>query len=126
MKTIFKWFFYYAAIPLILYGSYNLFLQYGQLLPFEIKLRSEKVVERRPTYWVYSRSPDTYYLKHVYAVLDRLGFHQGNNESDWDLLWAHDYPFRTLYSNLNNLKPYQKVNHFPGCGYITNKVNHTI
>ena len=79
--------------------------------------------EKRPTYWVYARDPDAGYLKHVFAVLDRLGFERGTNESDWDLLWAHDYPFRTLYSSLSNLKSHQKVNHFPGCGYITNKVD---
>ena len=65
---------------------------------------------------------DTGYLKHVFAVLDRLGFQQ-EITTDWDLLWAHDYPFSVLNSNLTNLKPHQKVNHFPGCGYITNKVD---
>lgn len=28
-----------------------------------------------------------------------------------------------MYEELKNLRPHQKVNHFPGCGYITNKVN---
>lgn len=56
--------------------------------------------------------------------MDRLGYQQvDTNSSDWDLLWAHDYPFRTLSTQLKSLKPHQKVNHFPGCGYITNKVD---
>lgn len=61
-------------------------------------------------------------MKHVFLVLDRLGF-QREETSNWDLLWAHDYPFGALRSNLTNLKPHQRVNHFPGCGYITNKVD---
>lgn len=63
-------------------------------------------------------------MKHVYAVLDRIGYVRVNDSSvNWDLLWAHDYPFRTLYTELQNIKPHQKINHFPGCGYITNKVD---
>lgn len=57
--------------------------------------------------------------------MDRIGYQRERNENatDWDLLWAHDYPFRVLYSQIYNAKPYQKINHFPGCGYITNKVD---
>lgn len=79
---------------------------------------------KRPTYWVYGRNLDIGgHLKHVHLVLERLGFQQGTNESDWDLLWAHDYPFTQLQTQLRSLKPHQKVNHFPGCGHITNKVD---
>lgn len=58
-------------------------------------------------------------------VLNRLSFERINeNETDeWDLLWAHDYPFTKLRANLSVLKPHQRVNHFPGCGFITNKVD---
>lgn len=60
----------------------------------------------------------------MFQILDRLGYEQQDvNSTDWDLLWAHDYPFRVLSTQLRNLKPHQKVNHFPGCGYITNKVD---
>lgn len=40
-----------------------------------------------------------------------------------DLLWAHDYPFTKLRPKIASLKPQQKINHFPGCGFITNKVD---
>lgn len=83
-------------------------------------------VEKRPKYATYSkgnRAQDDH-LKHVNAVLGRLGFEKVSNESnDWDLLWAHDYPFRLMYPKLHNMKFHQRVNHFPGCGYITNKVD---
>lgn len=75
------------------------------------------------SYWAYGRNVNSGYLKHVFAVLDRLGYKNNPNSSDWDLLWAHDYPFRTLYAQIYNMKPHQRVNHFPGCGYITNKVD---
>lgn len=64
------------------------------------------------------------YLSNVFTILDRFGYKNvPENSTNWDLLWAHDYPFRKLYAHLNNLKPHQRVNHFPGCGYLTNKVD---
>lgn len=79
---------------------------------------------KRPTYWIYGKSSNEAHLKHVKNVLDRIGYEKVTNETtDWDLLWAHDYPFRVLYPKLHNLKAHQKVNHFPGCGFLTNKVD---
>ncbi|KAI4468322.1 hypothetical protein MML48_2g00009199 [Holotrichia oblita] len=74
-------------------------------------------------YWAYGRNVESGFLSNLFEVLERVGYENVANTSDWDLLWAHDYPFQKLYSVLNNLKPHQKVNHFPGCGYITNKVD---
>lgn len=79
---------------------------------------------KRPTYWIYGRSSNEAHLRHVKNVLDRLGYEKVTNETtDWDLLWAHDYPFRALYPKMHHLKAHQRVNHFPGCGFITNKVD---
>ncbi|CAH1999100.1 unnamed protein product [Acanthoscelides obtectus] len=72
--------------------------------------------------WVYTKNPGQEHLKEVFTVLGRFGYKQDPNETDWDLLWAHDYPFNQLYNQLSNLMPHQRVNHFPGSGYITNKV----
>ncbi|XP_058119655.1 probable tubulin polyglutamylase ttll-15 [Anopheles ziemanni] len=78
--------------------------------------------EPRPKYWIYGRNPTGGHLLHVHNVLQRLGIEQTTNDSnEWDLLWAHDYPFRQI--NLQRMKPHQLVNHFPGSGYITNKVD---
>lgn len=79
--------------------------------------------ENKLVYWAYGKNINSGHLKHVYAVLDRLGYENDPDYPDWDLLWAHDYPFWTLYKKLNNLQPHQRVNHFPGCGYLTNKVD---
>lgn len=72
---------------------------------------------------MYGKNLESGYLKNVFTVLERLGYKYDPNVTSWDLLWAHDYPFRTLRTKLADLEPHQKVNHFPGCGYITNKVD---
>lgn len=91
-----------------------------------------KKLEKQPTsseerhlkkFWVYGRNVESGYLKEVFTILERFGYENDPNTTDWNLLWAHDYPFRKLYPQLNNLKSHQKINHFPGCGYITNKVD---
>ncbi|EAU76858.1 AGAP004427-PA [Anopheles gambiae str. PEST] len=90
----------------------------------EVQFVEKKVVshESRPKYWVFGRNPTGGHLLHVHNVLQRLGIDQTSNDTtDWDLLWAHDYPFRKL--NLQRMKRHQLVNHFPGSGYITNKVD---
>ncbi|XP_054261818.1 probable tubulin polyglutamylase ttll-15 isoform X2 [Macrosteles quadrilineatus] len=58
-------------------------------------------------------------------MFHHFGYIQGNLATDdhWDVLWAHDYPFKKLYAKLKNLKSHQMVNHFPGSGYITNKMD---
>ena len=61
------------------------------------------------------------YLSHVFAVFDRVGYTLGT-ASSWDVLWAHDYPFKKIRDKMLAIKPGQKVNKFPGSGYITNKV----
>lgn len=84
---------------------------------------TDPLVMRRPTYSIYSQGPLEDHLVHVVNVLQKFGYTRVNLEQGrWDLLWAHDYPFRQL-SSLKNLDAHQLVNHFPGCGYLTNKVD---
>ncbi|KAM3958815.1 tubulin tyrosine ligase-like 15 isoform 2-T2 [Aphomia sociella] len=91
------------------------------------KIYKEEFKYERHKYWVYSAYSDVDnmngLLKHVHLVLGRIGYEKSTNDTPWGLLWSHDYPFRVLYPNLHRLKPYQKVNHFPGTGFITNKVD---
>lgn len=85
---------------------------------------SNTLERKQPSYWIHVRSGNEQHLRHVKNVADRLGFDKVTNETNnWDLLWAHDYPFRIMYPKLHNLKAHQRVNHFPGCGFITNKVD---
>jgi len=76
-------------------------------------------------YTVFAKHPDSGYLNHVWNVLTRAGYHRvdHNLTSDWDVMWAHDYPFKRIREKMLRLKKGQKVNKFPGSGYITNKVN---
>lgn len=84
-----------------------------------------EVSSTKPTFWTFQQGKSDAHLKHVFAVLDRLGIERGSNASadEWDLLWAHDYPFRALYPHLHRLKEHQLVNHFPAGGFLTNKVD---
>lgn len=92
-----------------------------------VSKNNDTPTDAKKRYWVYSAYSDVEnkngLLKHVHLVLNRLGYEKGGNKSDWSLLWSHDYPFRVLYPNLHRLKINQRVNHFPGTGYITNKVD---
>ena len=49
------------------------------------------------------------YLKHVRTVFERLGFVVTNGDLDWDVMWAHDYPFTTMAKVITALKPHQRV-----------------
>ena len=60
--------------------------------------------EKRPVLWVYAKNTGTGYLQHVFYVFNRIGFRVGTEESSWDVLWAHDYPFVKLQSTMQNLK----------------------
>ena len=76
-------------------------------------------------YTVYGKNLDSGYLKHVYAVLDRAGYTRVtyNLSSDWNVMWAHDYPFKKIKSVMKSMNAGQKVNKLPGSGFVTNKVN---
>ncbi|CAG7689968.1 unnamed protein product [Allacma fusca] len=78
---------------------------------------------KRRTFSVHGKRADSGYLKHVFKVFNTFGYNRGYIDADWDILWSHDYPFTTLKTTLENLLPHQMVNHIPGTGYITNKMN---
>lgn len=67
-------------------------------------------------------SPQEQPLIHVISVFRRLGYRQGGQLEDWDVLWSHEYPFLSLPAAMwAGLEPRQKVNHFPGSGCFTFK-----
>lgn len=45
----------------------------------------------------------------MFAVFDRIGYALGNGDSDWDVLWSHEYPFESLAKKMSVLKPHQKA-----------------
>lgn len=86
-------------------------------------IKAEPLQCPKPIVWIHGKHLESGYLSHVFIVFERLGYEIGNYSSNWDVLWAHDYPFTEMASDMLHLKYYQKVNHFPGSGYITNKVS---
>ena len=48
-------------------------------------------------------------MRHVIQVFERIGYKRGDSSSDWRVLWSFEYPFSTLRSKLQHLKPHQKV-----------------
>ena len=76
----------------------------------------------KPIVWIYHKNKQYGSLKNVFHVFVQLGYTFGDNASDWKILWAHDYPFKTLSKQLSHLKAYQRINHWPGIGFITTKV----
>lgn len=62
-------------------------------------------------------------MKHVIELFDRLGYRRVNGSiEEWDVLWSHDYAFNADILT-RDLLPHQRINHFPGSGFITNKVS---
>ncbi|GFS85013.1 RNA-directed DNA polymerase from mobile element jockey [Trichonephila clavipes] len=60
----------------------------------------------------------------VKQLFQKMGYRiHTHDHMDWDILWSHTYPFYSLAKEMAQLKPNQKVNHFPGSGFITQKSN---
>ena len=87
--------------------------------------QSSPSFSKTPKYVVYSKNPNGAFLKHVFSGFKRFGYSKEdfNSTDDWDVMWAHDYPFKKIRDKMLNMKPGQKVNKFPGSGFLTNKVN---
>lgn len=79
-----------------------------------------QIGKHQPKYAIYTNGKGEDHLVHVIAVLDRIGYQRTSIESmEWDIMWAHDYPFNRLKPLLSRLKSHQKINHFPGMLYIS-------
>nr|XP_039264133.1 probable tubulin polyglutamylase ttll-15 [Styela clava] len=74
-----------------------------------------------PVYWLSANNADSGYMNHVKETFKAVGFDRWNEKSgDWDVMWSYEYPFGKAITS-TTLKPHQKVNHFPGSGYLTSK-----
>lgn len=66
-------------------------------------------------------------LRTVDNVFHRLGYESVNATAgnDWDIFWTIEYPFSSAFPVakriVSTLKPHQRVNHFPGIGWIAEK-----
>lgn len=109
------------GVMLFLSNIYQLRMMQQQCVCKEDKLTTKE--KPQPIVWVHALNLQTGYLKHVTNVFSRIGYKRGSSDDSWDVLWVHAYPFvdKLLKTQLFNLKGHQKVNHFPGGGYITRK-----
>ncbi|KAF0296188.1 Tubulin polyglutamylase TTLL7 [Amphibalanus amphitrite] len=112
--------------PPLLYGCVSVLVAVSAVLAAQLYRLQEQqgglgAADRPPRVWVAGNKVDSGYLKHVLNVFERLGYERGSEE-DFDVLWSHPYPFRIYNDTLLARKSHQKVNHFPGSGFITSKV----
>ncbi|CAH1792274.1 unnamed protein product [Owenia fusiformis] len=122
----------YIVIAVLLFGVFLTFINIFELRRLQGHHGSygSAIVEGggmadkiQPIVWINAKNIHSGYLDHVLAVFSRIGYMRGTESSDWDVLWSHDYPFSKLRDVIQNIKPHQRVNHFPGSGFITNKVS---
>ncbi|XP_044312902.1 probable tubulin polyglutamylase ttll-15 [Drosophila rhopaloa] len=92
---------------------------------FLVKWNVEEYLEYQhqptPTYALLLNGSKEAHLEHVISVLHKLGYKRVGVNDSWNLLWSHQYPFFKL--SLTELGKHQVVNHFPGCGFLTSKVD---
>jgi hypothetical protein len=62
-------------------------------------------------------------LRTMKRVFDRLGHRMVNgSEEAWDIMWSLEFPFDHFPEKLVNVAPHQRINHFPGMTFLTNKM----
>ena len=85
-------------------------------------------VRRAPIVWPIRKEGNSTHdrLEYVLAVFKRIGYEIYDREEhgeNWDVMWSLEYPFYSSYKvNWAEIKPHQRVNHFPKCGSMTFKV----
>ncbi len=124
-----------ALIGLLLLGTFLTYLNVSRLYAITSHISSENggggIISKSQSstkvkrFAVHGNRVDSGYLHHVFEAFERYGYTRVNATEDdkWDVLWSHDYPFRVMRDQMMKLRPGQKVNHFPGSGYVTNKMN---
>lgn len=61
-------------------------------------------------------------LRTIRTVFDSVGHRMVNgSEESWDIMWSLEFPFDRFPEKLINLQPHQRINHFPGMTFLTNK-----
>lgn len=76
-----------------------------------------------PKYAFFTTRKEGSTISNPLADLESMGYRRTDVESmDWDLLWSHEYPFVKLSNIFANLKPHQKINHWPGNVALASKL----
>lgn len=111
-----------AAISALIVGIY---IQVAKNL--SEKLNQSENIHSSENALVLANNLEAGYLDHVIDSLLRHGYnikfanpnssHRFENTKIYNLVWSHEYPFQAI----KNLMPNQRINHFPGIGFITSK-----
>lgn len=90
--------------------------------------RSSNSQEKLDGTLIVADNTDAGYLDHVIDTLlkhDHTLTFRGSSSplnpddlTQFNIIWTHDYPF----TSIKKLHPRQRINHFPGTGFITNKM----
>lgn len=80
---------------------------------------SGKSASGGPTYRTYMRIARNERAKQVNDALEKIGLVPCKNQSQYDLLWAHDYPFDLI--DVTAMEPHPRVNFIPGSQALTDK-----
>lgn len=113
------------AISALLVG---IFIQTTKNLSESINRSSQNYHGPAGNMLIVADNMDAGYLDHVIGALLDFGHKLSFTGSltlakiadlkDYNLIWTHDYPF----TSIRKLEPRQRINHFPGTGFITNKM----
>ncbi|XP_059478153.1 probable tubulin polyglutamylase ttll-15 isoform X2 [Neocloeon triangulifer] len=118
--------FYFLGILLVAFGGLAYF--YSRLSNKTAIIRTTKTEtinyktppREKPTVLLWCPGVPLIHMRHVILVFQRLGYKVTTDVGvEWDVLWAHRYPFDEL---VKKLKPNQRVNKFPSSGFVTQKV----
>lgn len=77
------------------------------------------------TCWFFDRYEHNGYdrFEAVEKVLNQLGYRMVNGSKErWDLLWSAETPFDHHPDRIANYEPHQRINHFDGISFLTNKL----
>lgn len=83
------------------------------------KVLAQTKPQVNPSYRVYTKRSRNERVKQINDALEKIGLVPTNNETKYDLLWAHDYPFETI--DVTTLEPHPRVNFIPGSVSLTDK-----
>ena len=105
---------------LVLYVVSLVFYWWNQTTNFQYSLKSGKKLKYFSfVHRMWNKNDN---LRTMKRVFDRLGHEKVNGiDDDWDVLWSIEHPKTFFPKKLSSLEPHQRVNHFPGIDYITDK-----
>lgn len=97
----------------------------------EVNLEAnESVIHKVPKFWFHNVDYDFSIFEQTATVLKRLGLKEiqmsySTNAKDfvhmdWDLVWSYNY-YTMIPIDWENLRPHQKINHFPGSFALVSK-----